>query len=85
MMTHDKIFQEEKRSFSPVSLEDAEKSAQLEKNLEMVITQAGKVYLPAPLEESHAGLQNDKTVSSALRNSTPNLWIFGLIRSTPCV
>jgi hypothetical protein len=84
-MTHDKKLQEIKCSFSPVSLKDAEKSAQLDKTLEMAVMQEDKAYLPASLEENHEGLQNDQTVSPALRNSTPSLWIFGLMRSTPCV
>ena len=69
-MTHDKKLLDVKYSFSPVSLKDAEKSAQLEKNLEMVITQEDKVYLPVSREENHERIQSDKTVSSALRNST---------------
>jgi hypothetical protein len=84
-MTHDKKLQEKKGSFSPVSLKDAEKSAQLDKNLEMAAVQEEKTYLPASLEENHEGLQKDQTVSPALRDSTPSLWIFGLMRSTPCV
>ena len=46
-MTHDKKLQEIKFSFSPVSLKDAEKSAQLDKNLEMAGMQEDKAYLPA--------------------------------------
>jgi hypothetical protein len=84
-MTHDKKLQEIKFSFSPVSLKDAEKSAQLDKNLEMAAMQEDKAYLPASLEDDHEGPQNDQTVSPALRDSTPALWIFGLMRSTPCV
>jgi len=84
-MTHDKKLQEIVISFSPVSLIDAETSALLDKNLEKAAMQAEKAYLPASLEENHEGLQNDQTVSPALRNSTPSLWIFGLMRSTPCV
>jgi hypothetical protein len=83
-MTHDKKLREW-YSFSPVSLKDAEKSAQLDKNLEMAAMQEEKAYLPASLEENQEGLQNDQTVSPALRNSTPSLWIFGLMRSTPCI
>jgi hypothetical protein len=84
-MTHDKKLQEIKFSFSPVSLKDAEKSAQLDKNLEMAAMQEATAYLPASLEDNHEGFQNDQTVSPALRDSTPSLWIFGLMRSTPCV
>jgi hypothetical protein len=84
-MTHDKKLQEIKLSFSPVSLKDAEKSAQLDKNLEMAAMLKDKATLPAPLEDNQEGLQNDQTVSPALRDSTPALWIFGLLRSTPCV
>jgi hypothetical protein len=84
-MTHDKKLQEIKLSFSPVSLKDAEKSAQLDKNLEMAAMQEDKMYLPAYLEDNHDGPQNDQTVSPVLRDSTPALWIFGLLRSTPCV
>jgi hypothetical protein len=84
-MTHDKKLQDIKYSFSPVSLKDAEKSAQLDKTLEMAATQEDKSNLPASLEDDHEGLQNDQTVLPALRDSTPSLWIFGLMRSTPCV
>jgi hypothetical protein len=84
-MTHDKKLLDVKYSFSPMSLKDAEKSALLEKNLEMVISREGKLCFPPLLDENHAWNQNDKTVSSALRNSTPSLWIFGLNRSTHCV
>jgi hypothetical protein len=84
-MTHDKKLLDVKYSFSPVSLEDAEKSTHLEKNLEMVITQESNLYSPAALEENHEWIQSDKTVSSALRNSTTYLWIFGLRCSSPCV
>ena len=84
-MTHDKKLQEIKLPFSPVSLKDAEKAVQLDKNLEMAAMQEDTAYLPASLEENHEGPQNDQTVSPALRDSTPALWIFGLLRSTPCV
>jgi hypothetical protein len=80
------FLQDVKVSFSPVSQEDAENTAQLEMNLGMVITQAAdKVYLPVSLEENHERIQSDKTVSSALRNSTTYLCAFGFIRSTPCI
>ena len=84
-MTHDKKLQEVKSSFSPVSLKDAEKSAQLVKNLEMATMQEETTCLPASLEENHAELHNDQAVSPALRDSKSSVWIFGLIRSTPCV
>lgn len=84
-MTHDQKLQEFTSSCSPMSLKVAEKSAQLEQNLEMAAMLAEKAGLPAPLEESPAGLQQDQTVSTALRNSTPSLWNFVLMRSTPCV
>ena len=84
-MTHDKKLQEIKFTFSPVSLKVAGKPAQLDKNLEMAAMQEEKECLPASLEENHEGPQNDQTVSPALRDSTPALWIFGLLRSTPCV
>ena len=84
-MTHDKKLQEIKFTFSPVSLKDAEKSVQLDKNLELAAMQEDTAYLPAPLEENHEEPQNDQTVSPALRDSTPALWIFGLLQSTPCV
>jgi len=84
-MTHDKKLQEVKSSFSPVSLKVAEKSAQLEKNLEMAAMQEEIAHLPASLEENHERLHNDQAVSPALWNSKSSVWIFGLIRSTPCV
>jgi hypothetical protein len=84
-MTHDKKLLDVKYSFSPVSLKDAEKSAQLEKNLEMVIMQESKVFLPESLDGNHEYPQSDKTVSSALGNLTPYLWTFGMKCSSPCV
>jgi hypothetical protein len=94
-MTHDKELLDVKYSFSPMSLEDADKSgnlqlnaersARLEKNLEMVTAQDGEMCSPAPPEDDHEGFQSDQTESSALRNSTPHLWIFALMYSSPCM
>lgn len=84
-MTHDKNRLDVLYSFSPVSLKDAERFAQLEKNLERVIMQYGMRALPESLVENHEWEHRDQTVSSAIRNSTPNVWIFGLKMSTPCV
>jgi hypothetical protein len=84
-MTHDKKLLDVKVSFSPVSLKDAVKSTHLERNLEMGFTQESHLYSPAALEENHEWIQSDKAVSSALRNSTPYLWTFGLKCSSPCI
>ena len=84
-MTHDKKLLDVKYSFSPVSLKDAEQSAQLEKNLEMVIMQENKVFLPDSLYDNHERPQSDKTVSSALGNLTPYIWIFGMKCSSTCI
>jgi hypothetical protein len=96
-MTHDKKLLDVTYSFSPVSLKDAERFARLEKNLELVNLQDGEAYLPESFVDYHEWDQSDQTVSSAIRNSTPNdsaggrrtpehrLWIFGLKLSTPCV
>jgi hypothetical protein len=84
-MTHHKIAIEGKHSFSPVSLKDAERFARLEKNLEAVIRQNGKAVLPESFEERDLWSPGDKAVSPAIRNSIPDLWIFGLKLTTPCV
>lgn len=84
-MTHDKKILDGMGAFSPVSLENAEASAQLEMTLEKVVLQEGKEFLSAFLEENHARLQRDRAASPALEKSTPNTWIFGLIHTTPRV
>ena len=84
-MTHDKKLRDVMYSFSPVSLKDTEKPTQLAMTLEKVVLQEGKEYLSALLEENNARLQSDKAVSSANRNTTPHLWIFGWVHSTPCM
>jgi hypothetical protein len=83
-MTHDKELLDVKYSFSPVSLQDAEKPTQLEKTLEKVVMQSSNGYLSVCLEEHPDGIQSDKPISSASRNSTPGLLIFGLNCSSPC-
>jgi hypothetical protein len=85
-MTHDKNLFINKLSYSPVSLENAESSARLEMTLEKVVMQAGKEHLSALLDESRSDIiQNEKVVSSTSRSTTPGLWAFGLLHSTPCV
>ncbi len=71
-MTHDKKLPIVKRSFSPVSLKDADRFAQLEKTLELVIMQDGVGYLPECLVDNHETDQSDQTVSTAIRITTPN-------------
>jgi hypothetical protein len=83
-MTHDKELLDVKYSFSPVSLQDAEKPTQLERTLEKVVVQAGNEYLSAVLEENCTEIQHDKAISSALRNSMPGLLILGWMCSSPC-
>jgi hypothetical protein len=84
-MTHDKKLLDVMNSFSPMSLQDAEKSTELAITLEKVVMQEGKENLSACLEGNHEGIQSDEAVSSALKNTTPYLWIFGLMGSTPCM
>jgi hypothetical protein len=84
-MTHDKKRLDIQRSFSPMSLQEPEKSTQLDVTLEKVVLHEGKELLSAFLDENHARLQSDKTESSALKKSTPSVWIFGLMHSTPRV
>ena len=84
-MTHDKNQINGKYSFSPVSLGNAEISARLEMALEKVVMQEGKEHISALLDENRSDIQNDKAVSSATRSTTPFLWAFGLLHSTPCV
>ena len=84
-MTHDKKLLDVKYSFSPVSLQDTEKPAQLAMTLEKVVLREGKEYLSAFLEENHARYRRNKVVSSAHKNTTPHLWIFGWVHTTPCM
>lgn len=84
-MTHHKILYETKLSFSPVSLNDTERLARLEKNLEAVIRQNDQINLLESLRERYPWEQADKAVSPATRNTMPGLRIFGLKLSTPCM
>ena len=84
-MTHHKIIFEGKFASSPVSLHDDEKLARLEKNLEAILSQNGKGFLPESFEERYPWSLGDRAVSPEIRKATPGLWIFGLKLSSPCV
>ena len=94
-MTHDKKILNVQGAFSPVSLENAETSVSMKMNaetstllemtLEKAAMQEGKAYLSALLEENRARIQNEDPGSPALKSTTPALWAFGLMHSTPCV
>ena len=95
-MTHDKKLLNMQYSFSPVSLNDAERIARLDKNLELVSMQKDEAALPEAFVDKLDWYQRDQTVSAAIRNTTPDhgidgkqpehrMWILGLKLSTPCV
>ncbi len=84
-MTHDMKQQDVQRSFTPMSLQEPEKPIRLEMTLEQVVLQDGKEFLSAFLEENHVRLQNDKAISSAIKDTTPGIRILGLMHSTPRV